>query len=138
MAGDTCISDNTGEKVQGVFVFHSACSIKPKLQQGMVEISMCSMTARCSVSEPDIQVKHGAPRTHNLLTCCRLHRLQDLFWRFHRLVTAPKQPAMQAGWLTFLLLKAELLPEFPDLVRCAVLCSECCQLCGAMLQGISS
>lgn len=29
-----------------------------------------------------------------------------------------KQPLLRAGWLAFLLIKSQLLPGFPDLVRC--------------------
>lgn len=45
-------------------------------------------------------------------------RTQDLFWHVQRSAPAtPKQPLLRAGWLAFLLLKAQLLPGFPDLVR---------------------
>jgi hypothetical protein len=42
--------------------------------------------------------------------------LQDLFWHVHRM-SAPKPPLLQAGWLAFLVIKAQLLPGFPDMVR---------------------
>jgi hypothetical protein len=45
---------------------------------------------------------------------------QDLFWHIQRSNSsnAAKQPLLRAGWLAFLVIKAQLLPGFPDLVRC--------------------
>lgn len=43
--------------------------------------------------------------------------LQDLFWHVQRSSPTPKQPLLRAGWLAFLMIKAQLLPGFPDLVR---------------------
>jgi hypothetical protein len=40
-----------------------------------------------------------------------------LLWRFVQFTGPARQPVLQAGWLTFLLLKGRLLPMFPDLVR---------------------
>jgi hypothetical protein len=49
--------------------------------------------------------------------------LQDLFWHIQRSNTSSSstshQALLRAGWLTFLNIKAQLLPGFPDLVRCA-------------------
>jgi hypothetical protein len=45
--------------------------------------------------------------------------LQDLFWHMQRSNSSTgKQPLLRAGWLAFLLIKSQLLPGFPDLVRC--------------------
>eukprot|EP00879_Flechtneria_rotunda_P025462 GHRR01027061.1.p1 GENE.GHRR01027061.1~~GHRR01027061.1.p1 ORF type:complete len:359 (+),score=85.18 GHRR01027061.1:944-2020(+) len=46
------------------------------------------------------------------------NKYKDLFWNVQRSSSTPKQPLLRAGWLTFLLLKAQLLPGFPDLVSC--------------------
>jgi hypothetical protein len=45
---------------------------------------------------------------------------QDLFWHVQRSSSSStsKQPLLRAGWLAFLTIKAQLLPGFPDLVRC--------------------
>jgi uncharacterized SAM-binding protein YcdF (DUF218 family) len=43
--------------------------------------------------------------------------LQDLFWHVQRSSATPKQPLLRAGWLSFLVVKAQLLPGFPDMVR---------------------
>jgi hypothetical protein len=46
--------------------------------------------------------------------------LQDLFGRYLAALPGPlKAPALRMGWLLFLVLKCKLLPQFPDLVRCA-------------------
>ncbi len=43
-------------------------------------------------------------------------KYKDLFWRVQKAAAAPQPQALQAGWLTFLLLKAQLLQQYPDLV----------------------
>lgn len=50
---------------------------------------------------------------------------QDLFWRVQKAAAVPQPQALQAGWLTFLLLKAQLLQQYPDLVRCDVFQNMC-------------
>lgn len=45
-------------------------------------------------------------------------KYKDLFWRVQMAAAAPQPQVLQAGWLTFLLLKAQLLQQYPDLVRC--------------------
>ncbi|KAF8058436.1 RBR2 [Scenedesmus sp. PABB004] len=45
-------------------------------------------------------------------------KYKDLFWHVQRSASTPKQPLLRAGWLAFLLIKAQLLPGFPDLVSC--------------------
>jgi hypothetical protein len=53
-------------------------------------------------------------------------KYKDLFWRLQPpqqrggAAAAAAPPRMQAGWLLFLLLKAQLLQQFPDLVRWVV------------------
>jgi hypothetical protein len=48
-----------------------------------------------------------------------------LFWHVQRSSATPKQPLLRAGWLAFLVVKAQLLPGFPDMVR-SVVQSSCC------------
>ncbi|KIY99778.1 hypothetical protein MNEG_8180, partial [Monoraphidium neglectum] len=43
-------------------------------------------------------------------------KYKDLFWRVQKAAAVPQPQALQAGWLTFLLLKAQLLQQYPDLV----------------------
>ncbi|KAI8472814.1 MAG: hypothetical protein J3K34DRAFT_502383 [Monoraphidium minutum] len=45
-------------------------------------------------------------------------KYKDLFWRVQKAAAVPQPQALQAGWLTFLLLKAQLLQQYPDLVSC--------------------
>eukprot|EP00878_Enallax_costatus_P034420 GHUV01038161.1.p1 GENE.GHUV01038161.1~~GHUV01038161.1.p1 ORF type:complete len:332 (+),score=45.39 GHUV01038161.1:258-1253(+) len=49
------------------------------------------------------------------------NKYKDLFWHMARSTgssSSAKQPLMRAGWLAFLMIKAQLLPGFPDLVSC--------------------
>lgn len=57
------------------------------------------------------------------LCLCALPPAQDLFWHIQRSNTnsssTAHQALLRAGWLAFLNIKSQLLPGFPDLVRCA-------------------
>ncbi len=43
---------------------------------------------------------------------------QDLFAKYVHITPEMKAVAMRWGWVLFVLLKAKLLPRFPDLVTC--------------------
>eukprot|EP00775_Hariotina_reticulata_P005792 gene5792-6032_t len=46
------------------------------------------------------------------------NKYKDLFWHVHCKSATPMQPMRRAGWLAFLVIKAQLLPGFPDMVSC--------------------
>lgn len=43
--------------------------------------------------------------------------LQDQFCKFAQHLDQYKQVTLRLGWMLYLVLKAKLLPRFPDLVR---------------------
>jgi hypothetical protein len=76
-------------------------------------------------------------RCHSVASCHTPHPLlhapaplQALFSKFHSQHGQPaSQPALQLGWLLFILAKAQLLAPFPDLVASVEVLVGACACC---------
>jgi hypothetical protein len=66
---------------------------------------------------PQLCLRHPRPLITPCVSSAACACLQDLFWHVQRSSATPKQPLLRAGWLAFLVVKAQLLPGFPDMVR---------------------
>lgn len=127
VAGDSGVFDTLGKQVQGKLRADS------NIAAGWQLISLT--VASCQPPQPrGLQSDHSStcwvlstaasghsPRKPTAVALCCVSIVQDLFWHIQRSNSSStsKQPLLRAGWLAFLTIKAQLLPGFPDLVRCA-------------------